>query len=75
MKATIKFDSLSQAIIGCAIEVHRQLGPGLLESAYEHCLAHELRLKGIPFELQKPMPVEYKGVRIDCRDFRARFRD
>ncbi len=66
MKGNIEFEALSKAVIGCAIEVHRELGPGLLESAYEQCLAHELRLKGIPFELQKVMPVEYKGVLIDC---------
>jgi len=66
MNGKIEFDDLSRAVIGCAIEVHRELGPGLLESAYEQCLAHELKLKGIPFELQKVMPVEYKGVSIDC---------
>jgi len=66
MKDKIRFDELSKAVIGCAIEVHRELGPGLLESAYEQCLAHELRLKAIPFTLQKAMPVEYKGVLIDC---------
>lgn len=59
-------DRLSREIIGAAIEVHKQLGPGLLESAYEHCLAHELSLRNIPFERQKPMPVVYKGVRLDC---------
>ena len=59
-------DPLTEKIIGCAIEVHRELGPGLLESAYAQCLARELTLKGIAFELQKPMPVEYKGVQIDC---------
>jgi GxxExxY protein len=46
--------------------VHRELGPGLLEFAYEQCLAHELALQHIPFDLQVPMPVDYKGVRIDC---------
>ena len=66
MKGKIMFDELSNAVIGCAIEVHRELGPGLLESAYEKCLAHELGLKGIPFVLQTVMPVEYKGVLIDC---------
>ena len=66
MKGIIQFDEMSKTVIGCAIEVHRELGPGLLESAYEQCLAHELRLKGIPFELQKTMPVDYKGVLIDC---------
>ena len=66
MKANVQFDDLSGKVIGCAIEVHRELGPGLLESAYEQCLAHELGLKGIPFQLQRIMPVEYKGVLIDC---------
>jgi len=59
-------DALSKEIIGAAIEVHRHLGPGLLESAYEQCLAHELASRGIPFELQKPVPVVYKGIRLDC---------
>ena len=59
-------DRLSREIIGAAIEVHKQLGPGLLESAYEHCLAYELSLRKIPFERQKPMPVIYKGVKLDC---------
>ena len=58
-------DLLSKAIIGAAIEVHKQLGPGLLESAYEGCLAHELTLRQIPFERQKPLPVVYKGVKLD----------
>jgi len=62
----VEFDELSYRVIGCALEVHRALGPGLLESAYEQCLARELSLAGIPFELQVPLPVEYKGVRLDC---------
>lgn len=57
---------LSKEIIGAAIEVHRQLGPGLLESAYEGCLAYELNQRGILFERQKPVPVVYKDVRLDC---------
>jgi GxxExxY protein len=57
---------LSKLIIGAAIEVHRQLGPGLLESAYEECLAYELSQRHIPFERQKPIPVLYKEVRLDC---------
>ncbi len=65
MKSQIEFDGLSRRMIGCAIEVHRELGPGLLESAYEQCLAHELTLQGIPYERQKPMPVTYKGIMID----------
>jgi GxxExxY protein len=59
-------NALSNVIIGAAIEVHRELGPGLLESAYEECLAHELTLQDIPFERQKPMPVVYKQVRLEC---------
>ena len=56
----------SMAVIGCAIEVHRALGPGLLESTYEICLCHELNLRVIPFERQKPIPVAYKEVKLDC---------
>jgi GxxExxY protein len=59
-------DPLTHTIIGCAIEVHRVLGPGLLESAYQQCLAHELHLAGIGFELERPLPVVYKDVRLDC---------
>jgi GxxExxY protein len=59
-------DPLSRKVIGCAIEVHRTLGPGLLESAYEQCLAHELRLKGLEFRLQVPVPVKYKGILLHC---------
>jgi GxxExxY protein len=59
-------DELTGAIIGAAIEVHRELGPGLLESAYEECLAHEFGLRGLAFERQKPIPVIYKGVQVDC---------
>ncbi len=53
-------------IIAAAIEVHKHLGPGLLESAYEECLCRELALRGVPFERQVPLPVEYKGVKLDC---------
>lgn len=59
-------------VIGSAIEVHRSLGPGLLESAYAACLAQELALRGIPFRQQVPVPATYKGTRIDC-GFRADF--
>jgi GxxExxY protein len=59
-------DGLSREIIGAAIEVHRHLGPGLLESAYEGCLAHEFSQRGFPFERQKTLPVEYKGAKVDC---------
>ena len=62
----MKFDKLSNKIIGCALEVHRNLGPGLLESTYEQCLAYELRTAEIPFSLQYPLPVKYKGIKLDC---------
>jgi len=62
----MQFDDLSNRVIGCAIEVHRALGPGLLESAYEQCLAHELTVNGIDFKLQCPLPVRYKDVCLDC---------
>ena len=59
-------NELTEIVIGCAIEVHRTLDPGLLESAYEICLRHELNLRGIPFERQVSIPMEYKGARLDC---------
>ncbi len=59
-------DELSKEIIGAAIEVHRRLGPGLLESAYEECLCCELSLRGIEFKRQVSLPVVYKGVKLDC---------
>ena len=59
-------NDLVEKIIGCAIEVHRNLGPGLLESTYEQCLAHELNLNNIKFEKQFSLPVEYKGIKLDC---------
>jgi GxxExxY protein len=59
-------ERLTGDIIGAAIEVHRQLGPGLLESSYQACLARELELRGVSFEYEKPLPLEYKGVRLDC---------
>ena len=62
----MEFEELSNRVIGCAIEVHRVLGPGLLESAYEQCLAHELGRTGIAFTLQHPLPVQYKGIKLDC---------
>ena len=61
-----EINKLTEAIIGAAIEVHRALGPGLLESAYEECLSRELALREIPFARQVPLPVEYKGVRLEC---------
>ena len=62
----MKFDELSNKILGCAIEVHRELGPGLLESTYEQCLAYELSRLQIPFKLQVELPVKYKQIRLDC---------
>ena len=59
-------DPLTQQVIGCAIEVHRTLGPGLLESTYEKCLAHELKLAALPFINQAAMPIDYKGIPWDC---------
>jgi GxxExxY protein len=56
---------LTHEIIGSAIEVHKVLGPGLLESAYEICMAHELTLRGLRFERQKPLPVIYKEVKLE----------
>ena len=57
---------LTKEIIGAAIEVHRELGPGLLESAYEACICYELKLRGIDVACQVPLPVKYKNVRLDC---------
>ena len=62
----LKEDELSNEIIGAAIEVHRNLGPGLLESAYEECLCYELAHRGIKYERQKLLPVAYKGTKLDC---------
>ena len=59
-------NNLTGEVIGAAIEVHKILGPGLLESAYEECLCHELKLREPPFERQKELPIEYKGVKLDC---------
>jgi len=59
-------DPLTHSIIGAAIEVHRGLGPGLLESAYEACLLLELRLQGISVKAQQPLPVFYKNIMLDC---------
>jgi GxxExxY protein len=65
-KDTKRSDELSNEIIGAAIEVHRTLGPGLLESTYEECLCQELTLKKISFERQKTLPITYKGIQLDC---------
>ena len=59
-------NKLSGQIIGAAIEVHTNLGPGLLESAYEECLCHELLLRKLSYERQKPLPLSYKGINLDC---------
>ncbi len=59
-------EQLTGQMIGAAIEVHKQLGPGLLESTYQACLCHELELRGISFECQKPLPLDYKGVKLEC---------
>ena len=61
----MKSNEITEKIIGAAIEVHRVLGSGLLESAYEECLAKELELRGISFERQKSLPVVYKDVKLD----------
>jgi GxxExxY protein len=65
-RSKLLHEALTEKIIGAAIEVHRTLGPGLLESAYEECLCHELHLRGLNFQRQLPLPVEYKGVHLDC---------
>jgi len=59
-------NDISGKIIGAAIEVHKHLGPGLLESAYEECLCCELGLRGIKFQRQVPLPLNYKGLKLDC---------
>jgi GxxExxY protein len=66
MAATFQNDPLTERIIGVAIEVHRHLGPGLLESAYEECLCYELGQAGFTLRRQVPLPVVYKSVRLDC---------
>lgn len=66
MVSEVPRDPLSAKVIEGAIEVHRALGPGLLESAYEECLCHELWSAGLTFERQVPSPVVYKGIHLDC---------
>ena len=61
-----KLNELTGKVIGLCIEIHRELGPGLLESAYEECLAYELSAAGLPFERQRALPVRYKDVLLDC---------
>lgn len=63
---TMEINQITEKIIGCAIEVHRFLGPGLLESAYEECLAFELQKTGLNIERQKAVPVVYKEIKLDC---------
>jgi len=65
-RSKLLYEELTEKIIGAAIEVHRALGPGLLESAYEECLCREPNLRGLAFQRQVPLPVEYKGVNLDC---------
>jgi GxxExxY protein len=66
MKEFKDINDLTREVIGAAIEVHKALGPGLLESAYEECLCHELKLRGIQFERQVELPIEYKGTKLNC---------
>jgi GxxExxY protein len=62
----MKPNEITQAVIGAAIEVHRAIGPGLLESAYKQCLCHELWLRKLPFLLEAPVPLVYKGQNLPC---------
>ncbi len=66
MSMAMEQDPASNKLIGLAIEVHRHLGPGLLESAYEDCLAYEMKQNGMTFRRQVPLPVIYKGIKLDC---------
>ena len=61
----MEFDNVSNKIIGCVIEVHKHLGPGLMESAYERCLSYELNSNGLKHEVQKQIPIDYKGIKLD----------
>jgi GxxExxY protein len=65
-RSKLLHEDLTERVIGAAIEVHRALGPGLLESAYEECLCHEFHLRGISFERQHPSPVAYRNIKLDC---------
>jgi len=69
MAESRQFDEISNKVIGFAIEVHRTLGPGLLESIYERCLCHELERSSISYRRQMPLPIRYKGEDLDC-DYR-----
>ncbi len=62
----MELNQITKKIIGCAIEVHRDLGPGLLESAYEECLSYELISNGLYIKRQQPTPVIYKDIKLDC---------
>jgi len=62
----LKEEKLTEAVLGAAIEVHRELGPGLLESAYEQCLSHELKMRNISFARQVDLSVKYKQFHLDC---------
>ena len=59
-------NKVTETIIGASIEVHKALGPGLLESAYEECLCHELSLKSLQYDRQRKLPLTYKGIQLDC---------
>jgi len=65
-RSKLLHERLTEQIIGAAVEVHRELGPGLMESAYEECLCHELHLRNLNFERQVLLPIRYKGVGLDC---------
>jgi GxxExxY protein len=60
------YNAITRSIIGAAIEIHRSLGPGLLEAVYEECLAREFTLRQIPFERQKPVPLVYRDLKLEC---------
>jgi GxxExxY protein len=63
----MEFDELSRKVIGCALEVHKQLGPGLLESAYKRCLSYELICAGLTHHhIERDLPIDYKGTKLDC---------
>ena len=66
VKKRTENDTLTEKIIGAAIQVHRELGPGLLESTYEICLCHELNAIGLQLERQKPVPIFYRGIKLDA---------
>ena len=66
MNKALHENEISERIIGCCIQVDRALGPGLLESAYEECLAAEMNAQGLQFERQKPVPLVFRNVKLDC---------